>query len=89
MFGAHPVSFCALHMKKGFEELPEIDRGLKEFMKQQGYKSLDDFRGMVLKHIASSMSTFEFIPGVTKIDQEKRTGCGIYVLICHICSYYG
>ena len=87
MFGAHAVSFCALFMIRGFEALLEIDKGLTEYMEQQGYETLDDFRGMALPYIASSMSTCEFIPSVAEIDQEKCTGCGICMKPAHCLQY--
>lgn len=83
MFGAYAVSFCGLFMIRGFEALDEIDKGLREFMEHEGYTSLDDFRGMALKYMASSMGTCEFIPGVARIDQEKCTGCGLCLKPAH------
>jgi dihydroorotate dehydrogenase/Pyruvate/2-oxoacid:ferredoxin oxidoreductase delta subunit len=88
MFGAHAVSFCALLMIKGFEALKEIDTGLREFMKQQGYESLDDFRGVALQHMSSSMGTCEFKPGIAKIDKEKCTGCGLCLKPAHCLATY-
>jgi dihydropyrimidine dehydrogenase (NAD+) subunit PreA len=88
MFGAYAVSFCAIFMIRGLEVLPIIDKGLKEFMEQQGYKSLEDFRGIALQYMASSMSTCEFIPSVAKIDPAKCTGCGICLKPIHCLAIY-
>ena len=83
MFGAHAVSFCTLFMIKGFEALAEIEKGLKNYMEQQGFESIDDFRGAALQHITSSISESEIIPNVARIDPEKCTGCGICLKPAH------
>ena len=88
MFGAHAVSFCALLMIQGFEALPVIDRGLREFMEQQGYDSLDDFRGIALQHMSPSMAACEFEQSVARIDSEKCTGCGICLKPAHCLATY-
>jgi dihydropyrimidine dehydrogenase (NAD+) subunit PreA len=83
MFGAHAVSFCTLFMIRGFEALAEIEKGLREFMEQQGFRFIDDFRGAALRYIAPSISACEFIPSVARVDQEKCTGCGICLKPAH------
>ena len=88
MFGAHAVSFCALFMIKGFEALPAIDSGLRVFMKQQGYDSLDDFRGVALQYMSPSMAACEFKQSVASIDPEKCTGCGICLKPAHCLATY-
>ena len=45
MFGATTVSFCALLMIRGFEALGGIEKKLRKYMEQQGYRRIDDFRG--------------------------------------------
>jgi dihydropyrimidine dehydrogenase (NAD+) subunit PreA len=83
LFGAHAVSFCALFMIRGFEALAEIEKGLRKYMEQQGFKSIDDFRGTALQYAKPSISACEFIPSVAKIDREKCTGCGICLKPAH------
>jgi dihydropyrimidine dehydrogenase (NAD+) subunit PreA len=83
MFGAHAVSFCALFMIKGFEALKGIEKGLKKYMEQQGFESIEDFRGVALQYIAPSISECEIIPNTARIDQEKCTGCGLCLKPSH------
>jgi dihydropyrimidine dehydrogenase (NAD+) subunit PreA len=66
-----------------FKVLMEMEKGLKEFMKQQGYSRLEDFRGLGLKCIAPSLPNCEVIPSVARIDKEKCTGCGICLEPAH------
>jgi dihydroorotate dehydrogenase/NAD-dependent dihydropyrimidine dehydrogenase PreA subunit len=88
MFGARAVSFCALFMIQGFEALPVIDNGVRGFMKQQGYESLDDFRGVALQHMSSSMAACEFEHSVARIDREICTGCGLCLKPAHCLATY-
>lgn len=83
MFGAHAVSFCALFMIHGFEAIADLEKGLMGYMKEQGYKSIDDFRGSALQFMAPSISDCEIIPNVASIDTEKCTGCGICLKPAH------
>jgi dihydropyrimidine dehydrogenase (NAD+) subunit PreA len=83
MFGATAVSFCTLLLIHGFEAITEIEKGLRGFMEQQGYRRLEDFRGLALEYIASSGHDFKFIPSVARIDEAECTGCGICLRPAH------
>ena len=83
MFGARAVSFCALLMIRGFEAIADLEKGLMGYMKEQGYKSIDDFRGSALQFMAPSISDCEIIPNVARINPEKCTGCGICLKPAH------
>jgi dihydropyrimidine dehydrogenase (NAD+) subunit PreA len=76
MFGATTVSFCALLMIHGFEALTKIEKKLRKYMAEQGYNSIEDFRGAALKYVAPSISACEVIPCVARVDKKKCTGCG-------------
>lgn len=76
MFGATATSFCTLLMMHGFKALAEIEKGLKGYMEQQGYRRIEDFRGLGLKCIAPSLPACDVIPSVARVDPEKCTGCG-------------
>lgn len=83
MFGATAVSFCTLLLVDGFQAITGIEKGLREFMETQGYKRLEDFRGLALKNIAPSAHAFDFIPSVARVDKEKCTGCGVCLKPAH------
>jgi len=76
MLGATAVSFCTLIMIRGFEAITEIEKGLRSFMEQQGYRRVEDFRGLALDHIVSEIQLTGLIPSVAEIDNDKCTGCG-------------
>jgi dihydropyrimidine dehydrogenase (NAD+) subunit PreA len=76
MFGATAVSFCTLLIIHGFGAISGIEKGLKEFLEQQGYRHLDDFRGLALNNIAPSANAFAQITSVARINRQECTGCG-------------
>jgi dihydroorotate dehydrogenase/NAD-dependent dihydropyrimidine dehydrogenase PreA subunit len=83
MFGATTVSFCTLLMIHGFAAITEIEKRLREFMEQQGYSHLEDFRGLALKNVAPSGPACEAIPSMARIDERACTGCGICLRPAH------
>ena len=83
MFGATAVSFCTLLFIHGFQAITGIEKGLREFMEKQGYKRLEEFRGLALKHIAPSAHAFDFIPVVARVDGQSCNGCGICLKPAH------
>jgi dihydropyrimidine dehydrogenase (NAD+) subunit PreA len=76
MFGATTVSFCALLMIHGFEALRGIEEKLREYMEQQDYRRIDDFRSAALQYVAPSMDACTANLSVARIDKEKCNGCG-------------
>ena len=83
MFGATAVSFCTLLLVHGFQAITGIEKEIKQFMEMQGYKRLEDFRGLASKNMAPSAHAFEFIPSVARVDEQKCTGCGICLKPAH------
>lgn len=83
MFGAVAVSFCTLLMIKGFEAITEVEKGLRAFMEQQGYRQVGDFRGLALDYIMPDFQPGGMIPSVAKIDGEKCSGCGLCLKPAH------
>jgi dihydroorotate dehydrogenase (NAD+) catalytic subunit len=51
MWGASAVQICtAIHLQ-GFQTIDKINKGLERFMEEEGYSSIEDFRGLALKQI--------------------------------------
>jgi dihydroorotate dehydrogenase (fumarate) len=48
--GATTVQLCTTLYQNGIPYLADILKGLEEWMKKHGYKTIDDFRGLVNKH---------------------------------------
>ncbi len=51
MWGASTVEVCAAIHLDGFQVIGQINRGLKYFMEEKGYSSIEDFRGLSLKQL--------------------------------------
>jgi len=59
--------------------------GLSAFMDENNYLSIDDFKGIALKHIASIKELAELPPKFASIDQEKCINFDICSTVC----FYG
>jgi len=59
-------------------------RGIQRFMAEQGYQSIEDFRGMTLPYITTVEQLAHQPRKIAVLDQELCTKCG---LCAKICSY--
>jgi NAD-dependent dihydropyrimidine dehydrogenase PreA subunit len=82
MYGATVLTYCTILYFRGFEALREIEEGLLAYMREMGYNSLDDLRGMALQYIATP-DQVEYLPYWPHIDLEKCVGCGACVRPAH------
>jgi dihydroorotate dehydrogenase subfamily 1 len=82
MYGATVPTFCTVLYLKGFEVIPRMKKKLVEYMDRMGYKTLDDFRGLALKHIVTP-DKVHYLNIIPEIDKEKCNGCGICTNIGH------
>ena len=76
MWGATLVSATTSIMWNGFEIIKKINKGIKKFMKEQGYSSYDDFRGKALQYLTTP-DKIKLIEGVAVVNEEKCNGCSI------------
>ena len=76
MYGATVLTYCSLLYLKGYEAFAKIERGLRKFMDENGYETLDDMRGIALKYIVTPKEV-DYIPMLPAIDLEKCNGCGL------------
>jgi len=82
MYGATVPTFCTVFYLRGFEVLPKFEKKLVQYMDEMGYSTLNDFRGIALKHIVSP-NKVEYLNVVPEIDLEKCNGCTICNRIGH------
>lgn len=75
LLGATTVQVCAAIYAKGYKVLGEIADGIDRYMEQHGYKSIEDFRGLALKNIATSRPND--LPIRAVVNEEKCIGCGL------------
>lgn len=83
MFGATAVSFHTLLMIHGFEALTKIEKGLREYMEKQGYRTIHDFRGLALPQVAATRVACQTLDMVASIAPEKCIGCDICTQLAH------
>ena len=70
-------------MIKGFEIIQEMELGLNKFMAEQGYESIDEFKGTFLNKVALTLSEIDVYDVVAGINAEKCTGCGLCTKPAH------
>lgn len=83
MCGATATAACTIFMVRGFEVIKKWDEGLRKFMEEKGYKSVSEFRGLFLKHLALTFTEVNVKNVIAKIDPEKCTGCGLCLKPAH------
>jgi len=82
MYGATAVSFATAIMINGFEFIGETKKKMEEFIQEQGYNSVHDFRGVALKHTLLA-DKIEYVTIVADIDEDKCNGCGLCIKQAH------
>ena len=75
MFGGTLVPMCTKLLWDGFDVITKINKRLLRFMENQGYKTLEDMRGLALKHVTTpdKLIVYDSLP---HIDEEKCVACG-------------
>ncbi len=76
MWGASALEICTAVVLKGFRVIEEINRGLEAFMLQNGYSSLEEFRGLALQYI-SPPDQLRFKDIRIAVDMDKCNLCGL------------
>ena len=75
MWGASAPSVCSAVMWSGWDVVRSMNDGIADYMAKKGYGSLDDFRGLALKHMTTPDKT-RLIEGTSRVDEELCIGCG-------------
>jgi dihydroorotate dehydrogenase/Pyruvate/2-oxoacid:ferredoxin oxidoreductase delta subunit len=83
MCGATATAICTAFMIRGFEIIKDMERGLRNFMAEQDYNSIDEFHGIFLTKIALTPSEINVVDAVACIDAEKCNGCGLCIKPAH------
>ncbi len=83
MLGATATSICTAFMLRGFEIIKDMEKGLRKFMAEQGYNSLEQFRGVFVEKCALTLSDIKVLDAVAKVDPEICTGCGLCTKPAH------
>ena len=84
MVGADMVWICTETMLKGFDWMPKTLEALEKYMSEMGYKTIGDFRDVLLGNIASAQD-LTIHRGRAVVDAEKCSACGRCLKLGH-CS---
>lgn len=79
MAGASAVQICTAAILQGPKIYGKVAKELEEFMKSHGYDSVEDMKGLALKHLPEESNLRKVTPVV---DEERCTGCGTCVKTC-------
>ena len=75
MFGASITPMCTKLLWDGFEVITKINEGLLAFMEEQGYETIEDMRGMALKHLVTP-DKLEAVDVLPHFDRDRCVKCG-------------
>jgi len=81
MLGAQITEVCSGIMYYGGRFIKRVKYFLERFMKEQGYNSIDEMRGLALKEFELDSSKVDYGYGkkLAVTDEAKCTGCGFCV----------
>jgi dihydroorotate dehydrogenase/NAD-dependent dihydropyrimidine dehydrogenase PreA subunit len=83
MSGATGVEMCSAVIVRGLRYVKEVLSGVEAFMDRRGYKSVDDLRGLALKHILSSRQIIDETKALRAvINLKKCIGCRRCLDVC-------
>jgi len=82
MIGAQAVQVATGVMWRGWGIIGKLLDGLCRFMGEQGYSSLDDFRGLALPYVTTVEQLAQEPKLVAEVDHERCTACGLCVGSC-------
>ncbi len=82
MVGADAVWICTETMIRGFDWLPRMIEDLKQYMREMGFSTIRDFRGLLFKNIAAA-DELRIQDGYAVVDLNKCNACGLCWSIGH------
>jgi dihydropyrimidine dehydrogenase (NAD+) subunit PreA len=83
MCGAAATAICSAFAIRGFGIIRRMREGLIRFMEEEGYDSLEEFRGLFVNKVALTPGEIRVFDVVAKVDREKCNGCGLCAKPAH------
>lgn len=80
MAGASAVQICTAALIEGLGVFRRIAKEVERWLKQHGYDSILDVKGMALKHLGPEPRRVWALPPV--VDEKKCIGCGLCEQVC-------
>jgi dihydropyrimidine dehydrogenase (NAD+) subunit PreA len=82
LLGAQSVQLCTAPMHWGFRIVEDMIDGLKNWMDEKGFRTIEDFRGASLSHVKDWRNLNLNYKIVAKIHPEKCIGCDLCYIAC-------
>jgi dihydropyrimidine dehydrogenase (NAD+) subunit PreA len=82
LLGAGSVQVCTAVMHYGFRIVEHLQSGLEGWMRDKGYRSINDFVGLSVPRIKSWGELDLNYKIVARIDQDKCIHCGLCYIAC-------
>ena len=83
MAGASAVQLVTEVMLRGPEVFRKLEDGVKTWLSEHGYSSLDDIKGKALKYLGKENTE----PYIATVDEELCNGCRMCEPVCSSVSY--
>lgn len=82
MVGATTTQICTVVMWRGLGVFRELSDGLRSFMDRRGYKTIESFRGIALKHMTTVEQLALRKPKHAFVNKDQCSSCGICARVC-------
>jgi dihydroorotate dehydrogenase (fumarate) len=82
LVGANNVQICAAVYMRGYEVIETLLNGLKKYMEEHGYNSIEEFRGNTVPRIKQLSEYNREQVVVAKISEDKCNTCGSCAKSC-------
>lgn len=82
MIGATVVQVASVVMWNGWQVVPRLLEGLRKFMADHGYQSVEDFRGVALPYVETIEEYARRPRKRISLDEDKCTRCGLCPRVC-------
>lgn len=82
LLGCGSVQVCTAVMHYGFGIVREMEAGLRQFMDDKGYKTIDDFVGKALPNVMEWQDLNLKHKVIASIDEDKCIGCELCYIAC-------
>jgi len=85
LLGCGTTQVCTAVMHYGYRIVEDMEEGLDNWMREKGFQTLEDFRGLSLNRVTEWKHLNLNYKIVARIDEQKCIGCDL----CHIACWDG
>lgn len=92
LLGCGTVQVCTAAMHYGYRIVEDMIDGLKNWMREKGFRTIEDFRGLSLPRVREWKDLNLNYKIVARIDENLCIGCGLCYIACwdgaHQCIHF-